>query len=135
LRELADAGSAAFDPPDFDTIADLPELRAEVFRSWKEALDWFAGRSGEPRHSRPAVPAVSHVVIERAALGVAAERGVPLDRLDAAVDLLDVSGSWSHLAAAGYMLCSVDLIQDDDAAEDVVRRAFLSGLDGPSRSS
>ena len=45
LRALADAASAAFDPPDFDTIAGLPELRAVVSRRWREALDWFAGRS------------------------------------------------------------------------------------------
>lgn len=130
VRQLADAGSAAFDPPDFGTLADSPELRAVVTRRWKEALDWFAGRSAEPRHTRPGIPAISHVVIERAALGVAAERGVPIDRLDAAVDLLDVTGLWSHSVAPGHMLCSVELIRDDDAAEDVVRRAFISGLDG-----
>ena len=135
LRALADAGSAAFDPPDFDTIAGLPELRAVVSRRWREALDWFAGRSAEPRHSRPGVPAISHAVIEHVALSVAAERRVALDRLDAAVDLLDVSGLWAHDAAPGYVLCSAELARDEDLTAHVVRRAFLSGLAGEARSS
>lgn len=130
MRKLADAHAGVFDPPEFATLAGSPEMRDLAAGHHREALDWYAGRSDPPRHSRPEIPAISHAVIERAAGGVAAERGVDYDRLDAAVDVLDVSGFWSHLAARRYMLCSAELARDDDAAEDVVRRAFISGLDG-----
>jgi hypothetical protein len=131
MRQLADAHAGVFDPPDFPTLAGAPEMRDIAALRFREAHEWFSGRSGTPRHSRPQIPAISHAVIVRAAEGVAAERGVSLDRLDAAVDVLDVSGAWSCLAARRYMLCSTELTLDDDAAEDVVRRAFISGLDGP----
>jgi hypothetical protein len=130
MRQLADAHADVFDPPEFSTLAGSPEMRDIAALRFREAHEWFSGRSGTPRHSRPEIPVISHAVIVRAAEGVAAERGVDLDRLDAAVDVLDVSGAWSHLAARRYMLCSTELARDDDAAEDVVRRAFISGLDG-----
>jgi hypothetical protein len=132
MRQLADAHAGVFDPPDFPTLAGEPEMRDIAALHFREAHEWLSGRSGTPPHSRPQIPAISHAVIVRAAEGVAAERGVDLDRLDAAVDVLDVSGDWSCLAARRYMLCSTELALDDDAAEDVVRRAFISGLDGPA---
>ena len=133
MRQLADAQAAAFDPPEFASLAGSPAMRDIATLRFREAHDWFSRRSAPPRHSRPEMPAISHSVIERAAVGVAAERRVGFDRLDAAVDVLDVSGSWSHLAAPGYVLCSADVARDDNSAEVVVRIAFLSGLDGPPR--
>ncbi|NYI42067.1 hypothetical protein [Demequina lutea] len=134
MRELADAHAAVFDPPEFASLAGSPDMREVAALRFREALEWFSGRSGTPRHSRLETPATSHAVIVRAAEGVAAERGVDLDRLDAAIEVLDVSGPWVHVAAPGYVLCSAELARDDDAAEDVVRRAFTSGLDAPPRT-
>lgn len=131
VRELADAGAAVFDAPGFASLADSPELRAIVVDHHEEAVNWSsADRYTPPRVGYPTTP-IPYRAFQRAAENVAAEPDMPTDRLDAAVSVLDVSGSWSPIVAPGHMLCSVGLTQDNVAMEDAVRRAFRSRWDGP----
>ena len=114
---------AVFDPPRFESLASMPELRAV-------ASAMFAGdgrlllRLDEPTGMAPA--AFDNQVVRAAAEDAVEEFGVDPGEIDATVQFLDVQGAWSHLAAPGYALCSAQLAADPAAAATLLRDVFAS---------
>lgn len=104
---------AMFDPPRYDSLAGLAELRALVLAASADALAW----TGDPRRGGPADEAAfPWEVVREAAENVADRTGAALGDLDAAVGVLTVRGHWSHVRGAGYALCSAALAAGPDAA-------------------
>jgi hypothetical protein len=125
LRQLHERSVAAFDPPKFESLASMPELRAV-------AKATFAA-SGRPllRREPPArVPpgAFAYGLVRAAAEGASAEFGVELGEIDGTVHVLDVQGVWSYLASPGYALCSTQVAADPAAAARLLRAVFGSRL-------
>jgi hypothetical protein len=125
LGAMRERHMAVFDPPRFESLASMPELRAV-------AGAMFAGdgrlllRLDEPTGMPPA--AFDYQVVRAAAEDAMEEFGVAPGEIDGAVQFLDVQGAWSHLAAPGYALCSAQLASDPAAAAALLREVFASRL-------
>jgi hypothetical protein len=116
---------AVFDPPRFESLTSMPELRAV-------ASAMFAGdgqllvRLDEPTGMPPA--AFDYQVVRAAAEDAIDEFDVDPGEINGTVQFLDVQGAWSCLAAPGYALCSTQLAADANAAAQVLRAVFASRL-------
>jgi hypothetical protein len=121
-RVIADAGTVS-DPPDFNALADSPQLRAAVRATYADAAQWQ--RTRQPRPDAD----VEWSVTKRAAEDVAFDREVPVEKLDAAVIVLPVTGVWSRRTAPGYALCSVAAARSAQAGYQVLYDVFASCLD------
>jgi hypothetical protein len=130
LEAMRERHLAAFDPPEFVSLAAMPELRAVASATF--AAD---GRPLMPRQLPDRRPpgAFDYDVVRAAAEDAIAEFGVDPDEIDGRVQILDVQGAWSHLAAPGYALCSAQLAADPAAAAALLRTVFASrlGREGP----
>jgi len=106
----------------------MPELRAVASATF--AAD---GRSLMPREPPDRTPpgAFDYQVVRAAAEGAIAEFGVDPGEIDGTVQVLDVQGAWSHLAAPGYALCSTQVAADPAAAAALLRNVFASRLGRP----
>lgn len=114
-----------FDPPGFESLADMQPLRSAVTKTWATWRAWpryQLGSSGE-EPVQFALPIVLDAVES-----TAAAFGVPASELSGYVDVLEVKGLWSHLAAPGWALCSATLACDPQAAARLLREVFSSGL-------
>jgi hypothetical protein len=111
-------GSEVFDPPDFDSLAAAPELQA-VVRATQQAL---------PRRPRDRSGSFDYHPIRSIAEQTAATFGVSIDVLDARAHVLDVQGSWWHVAGPGCVLCSPAATTDPAAAAELLSAAFASRL-------
>src|SRR5215469_358604 len=119
---------AVFDPPEFESLAPMPELRAVA-----SGLFAAGGRPlvhGEPPTRTPP-RTFDYRVVRGAAEGAIAEFGVDPGEIDGTVQFLDVQGAWSHLAAPGYALCSAQLAADPAAAAALLHEVFASRLGRP----
>jgi hypothetical protein len=125
LVAMAERHGAAFDPPEFESLASVPELRAVACAAF--AAD---GRplmpGGPPDRSPPG--AFDYLVVRAAAEGAIAEFEADPGDIDGIVHVLDVRGAWSYLAAPGYALCSAQLAEDPAAAAPLLRAVFASRL-------
>lgn len=111
------ATSAVFDPPEFESLAAAPELRTVVgatYASWPRVAD----RSG----------AFDYRLIRGIAEQTAADFGVPIDAIDARAHVLDVQGSWWHVAGPGCVLCSPAATTDPAVAARLLGAVFASRL-------
>jgi len=119
---------AVFDPPRFESLAPMPELRGVACAMF--AADGRLLLSGEPPTRRP--PQIfDYQVVRGAAESAIAEFGVDPGEIDGTVQFLDVEGAWSALAAPGYALCSTQLAGDANAAAQLIRAVFASRLGRP----
>ncbi|MGH3301363.1 MAG: hypothetical protein ACRDOK_06665 [Streptosporangiaceae bacterium] len=113
--------SAAFDPPEFDSLVSMPELQAVV-------------RATQPSH--PRVPdrsgSFDYQLICGIAEQTAADFGTPIDAIDGTAHVLDVQGSWWHVAGPGCVLCSPAATADPAIAAQLLRAVFASRLGGPT---
>jgi hypothetical protein len=116
---------AVFDPPDFQTMADMPALRVVVAATFSAGLEWMSRRA-RPAAQGPGHGAFPWEEVRNAAEGAAAERGVPLSEIKAAVHVLDVEGLWSYLAAPGCAICSSPTADSPDAARRLLSEVFGS---------
>jgi hypothetical protein len=116
---------AVFDPPDFQTLADMPALRTVVVTTFGPGLEWMSRRARPPAQG-PQHGAFSWEAVRNAAENAAAERGVPLDEIKAAVHVLDVEGLWSYLVAPGCAICSSPTAASPDAARRLLSEVFGS---------
>ena len=66
-------------------------------------------------------------LVRDAAENAAAELGIPIGDVTAAVYVLDVDGPWSSLAAPGCALCSVAVAIDLPAARQLLHDVFTTG--------
>lgn len=117
--------AAVFDPPGFESLASMPELRA-VARATL-APDGRPLLRRRPPTGRPP-GAFGYRVVRAAAESAIAEFGVGPGEIDGTVHVLDVQGAWSYLAAPGYVLCSTTLAADPAAATALLRTVFASRL-------
>ncbi len=110
--------SAAFDPPDFHSLAPAPKLQA-VVRATRPVLGSTPpDRSGSFDYS----------LIRRIAEQTAADFGVPIDAIDGTAHVLDVQGSWWHVAGPGCVLCSPAATTDPTVAAELLSAVFASRL-------
>jgi hypothetical protein len=109
------------DPPDFESMADLPALRTAVVATCRATSGWLSAT----RRSA----GIDHAMVRDVAEEVIAEHGVSPDRVDATVHVLDVTGAWSYLARPGQVFCSLGVANDPVAGRALLREAFVSGLD------
>src|SRR5215469_9595183 len=125
LEALRERHMAAFDPPEFVSLASMPELR----RTASAAFAAY-GRSLMPREPPDRTPpgAFDYHVVRAAAEGAIAEFGVDPGEIDGTVQVLNVRGAWSHLAAPGYALCSAQVAAEPAAAAALLRNVFASRL-------
>jgi hypothetical protein len=125
LGAMRERHVAAFDPPEFESLASVPELRAVASATF--AAD---GRplmpSGPPDRTPPG--AFDYHVVRAAAEGSIAEFGVDPGEIDGTVHVLDVRAAWSYLASPGYALCSARLAADPAAAARLLHAVFASRL-------
>jgi hypothetical protein len=122
MRQRLDEHQRVMDPPDFESLADLPALRTAAAAIFGTA----AGRLSATR--RHATGHLDHALVQGVAQEIIAERGVRPDQLDAAIIALDVAGAWSHLAGPGVMFCSSKTYSDPVSGRALLREAFVTSL-------
>lgn len=115
LAWLANRHAAVFDPPDFGSLATMPELRI-VAQAAQQTHPRVPDRSGSFDFS----------LIRSIAEQTAADFGVPIDAIDGTAHVLDVQGSWWHVAGPGCVLCSPAATTDPAAAAELLRAVFTS---------
>jgi hypothetical protein len=124
LRSQPERQARVFDPPDFVTLAQVPELRTAARLVWAQ----YPAGPPQQRHGEARAPEFGHRLISDVAAGVAAEHGVPATALGAGVLILDVEGLWSWHAGPGFALCSAAVPGDAAAAEALLREVFASSI-------
>ena len=118
-----------FDPPRFGSLADLPQLRPVAAAAYPDADRWWSTRERTVPHEGGAF---AWRLVRDAAEDAAAELGIPIGDVTAAVYVLDVDGPWSYLAAAGCALCSVAVAVDPSAARRLLHDVFTTGRGDPA---
>lgn len=122
LRARADEGQGLFDPPQFDSFARRPELRAACHAVFDDALRWTDA------HLRGGAQ-FDHGLIRGVAEDVARARAVDIGALDACAVVVPVEGAWWRSFAPGAVVCSVTAASDPRVARTALTAAFESGLD------
>jgi hypothetical protein len=123
VRAMADRELQILDPPEFWSLADMQELRSAVVATFDDAVTW----TNRPEWSGQQEPGVfAWPLIRDTAQSTAAELGIPVDDLGAVVHVLNVQGSWSHLAGRGCGICSVMTADDPQAARLLLHDLFAS---------
>jgi hypothetical protein len=125
LEAMRERYVAVFDPPEFESLVSMPELRAAVRSTF--AADGRPLLRREPPTGMPP-GAFDYRVVRAAAESAMAEFGVGPDEIDGTVHVLDVQGAWSYLASPGYALCSAQSAADPSAAAALLRTVFASRL-------
>ncbi len=115
-----------FDPPDWNSLADLPVLREIVIGASQEAAR-FADRIRRSIRRPGAPPSVfPRDIVRRAVEHTGALPGVQLSKLDASVSVLFVTGSWWILPRRGELLCSADTARNPDQGYEALVAVFQS---------
>jgi hypothetical protein len=132
LRARQDELEEVLDPPDFDRLADVPQLRIAARSGWPAYIGLHQRRASE-RGAKGAQPPARQTpfpgpLVSDVVTSVAAEHGVAVGGLDATVDVLRVEGIWSYLAGPGYALCSDALAADEAVARTLLHDLFASSL-------
>lgn len=124
VRAMAEMEQEILDPPEFRSLADMQALRSAVVATFDDAVAWTngPGRGGPQEHGVFAWP-----LSRDSAQSTAAELGIPVGDMDAVVYVLNVQGSWSHLAGPGCGICSVTMPDDPQAARLLLHDLFASG--------
>jgi hypothetical protein len=125
LEAMRERYVAVFDPPEFESLVSMPELRATVRATF--AADGRPLLRREPPAGMPP-GAFDYGVVRGAAESVIAEFDVDPGEIDGTVHVLDVQGAWSYLASPGYALCSAQSAADPSAAAALLRTVFASRL-------
>jgi hypothetical protein len=113
-----------FDPPRFASLADLPQAHPVAAAGYLRAGRWWSTRE---RTVPQEGGAFAWRLVRDAAEDAAAELGIPIGDVTAAVYVLDVDGPWSYLAAPGCALCSVAVAFDPPAARQLLHDVFTTG--------
>ncbi len=125
MRQRLTDYQRVMDPPDFDSLADLPALRTAVTTIFSAAAGWLS----VTRRQATDRLHLDHALVRDVVADVIAEHGVRPDQLDAAIIVLEVAGAWSHLAGPGAMFCSANTFSDPVSARAVLREALVTSLD------
>ncbi len=132
-RTRAKREAAAFDPPQFASLAAMPELRTLVTATFGDAQRLLAEREQRRLQRGPQPGAFDFYIVRAAAEQAAVAGDVPIGDIDGVVQVLDVDGLWWYLAAPGRALCSVATAADPAAAFGLLRAVFASRLGRPQR--
>lgn len=122
LRASAERYTVVFDPPNFGSLALMPELRLLAAETLAD------GQQLDRREPRDPAGAFDYQVVRAAAEAAIAEFGVSAGEIDGTVHVLDVQGAWSFLAGPGYALCSSATAADPLSAALLLRTVFASRL-------
>lgn len=122
LEAVRERHVAAFDPPGFESLASMPDLRAVA------AATFADGRRLLCREHRTPAGEFGYQVVSAAAEAAAAEFGVSPGEIDGTVDVLEVRGVWFNLSGPGYALCSRGAAGDPAVARQLLRAVFASRL-------
>jgi hypothetical protein len=125
IRHRFGGQQKVFDPPEFESLADMQPLRVAVTMTttpWRVWSNHQANGSGKKPEQFP-----WHIVRD-AAEGTASALGIPASELKGYAHLLQVDGLWSYLAGPGCALCSAGLARDPQAASKLLREIFSSAL-------
>jgi hypothetical protein len=119
-QKMAMRHSEVFDPPYFESLADMTALQTAVRATFSEGLE----RYNEPSEQRSA--SFPWETVQNAAESTVRTRGIPSSHIRAVVHLLDVEGLWSYIAARGCALCSSSIAANRDAAYEFLTQVFSS---------
>jgi hypothetical protein len=122
-RAMGERLQKVFDPPDYASLARMPELRTAAVATFADGLRWFRSATGSSAGGSAREMFASQLV-QDAATNAAADRGVPVSDLSAVVNVLQVEGAWSYLAGPGCAFCSAALRGDPAAVSIFLRGAF-----------
>jgi len=127
LAALAATVEAVYDPPEWVSLSELPELRMAVRALDRPAHDYtqkiqMRWRPPSPEASR----ILEHKVLRRTVKDVCAATGASQGQLDGRAVVLAVDGSWWRLAGPGEILCSLDAARDPVVAHEALTAAFTS---------
>lgn len=118
-----------FDPPEFESLADRPALRAAVSGSFPEAPRWADQLRGTLLRAASGRPAqFDYQLVRAAAEQTARQHRVQPGMVSACAVVLPVVGHWWQRYAPGAIVCSVHAAHDPDVARDALTDAFTSGL-------
>jgi hypothetical protein len=121
-RAHASAIQSIFDPFDeFESLKDFPWLRNAAQHFWKQGVEWTRVNAG-PRGPHGSL--IPKTVAER----VIKEHQVSPEFVQAAVLVLSVRGSWSHIAQPRVLLCSREAFVDEAFFANRLKETFESGL-------
>ncbi|WP_375497979.1 hypothetical protein [uncultured Jatrophihabitans sp.] len=123
-RYLLARWQAVCDPPDFDALADRPELQAAAQAVFDDHHVW--GRLLPQRRTE-----LDWALLKQTAEDVAFDHRVSIDRVRAHIVFLPVDGVWWARVRPGCVLCSAAAVDDPVTAQTLVRDAFVSGLAVP----
>jgi hypothetical protein len=117
--------SAVCDPPDFESLAQRPGLRAATRASFGSFKEWTSSRPVPGRDGARHSP-LDWTLMKQVAEDVAFDRRVSLDEVQAKVAVLPVRGTWWRRVARGAVLCSPAAAADPQTAHALLRDAFDS---------
>ena len=123
VRAMAEREQEILDPPEFRSLADMPALRSAAVATFDDAVTWTNG----PERRGQEHGVFARRLIRDTAESTAAELGIPVGDMDAVVHVLNVPGSWSHLAGPGCGICSITMPDDPQAARLLLHEVFASG--------
>ena len=129
VRAIYAGREEAFDPPQFGSLADLPQLHPVAAAVYAHADRWWSTRE---RTVSQDSGAFAWRLVRDAAEDAASELGVPIGDVDAATYVLDVEGAWSYLAAPRFAVCSVAVATDPQAARQLLHDVFTIGRGDPA---
>jgi hypothetical protein len=112
------------DPPEFCSLAAVPELKSAVVATRGAYRAWSADAA---RQAAPREQLFKWELVRDAAHHAAASLGVSVGEMDAVAHVIAVQGHWSCIAGAGCGVCSVAVAVDPDAASDLLHKLFVSG--------
>lgn len=116
------------DPPDWNSLEDLPALREIVIGAYEEATR-FADRIRRSIRRSGAPPSVfSRDTVRRAVEYSGTLPGAQLSKLDASVSVIFVTGSWWILTRRGELLCSADTARNPDQGYEALVAVFQSHI-------
>jgi hypothetical protein len=121
-RAHASAIQSVFDPfDDFESLKNFPSLRNAAQHHWKQGVEWTSANAGPSDFRGSLIPkTVAERVIE--------EHKVSPEFVQAAVLVLSVRGSWSHIAQPRVLLCSREAFVDEAYFANRLKETFESGL-------
>lgn len=126
-REITERHQHVFDPPQWESLVNIPALRHGAQELWVEACQWFDSAR------RPYLPPSCRDVFaweqgRDGATRAATQHGASPGAIDGYAQVLLVEGSWWQLVAPGAALCSVSAARDPSTIPIILGAIFDSHL-------
>ena len=115
------------DPPEWDSLADRPEIRSAAQTLFADGCAW-ADEARRPLLPPARKPFFDWHLTRDMAEAVAADAGARIGAINGCVIVLLVQGRWWELVSPGVALCSQMAAEDEETAVAVLRGVFSSTL-------